>query len=249
MRHLDLFSGIGGFALAARRVWGEQHEIVAFCEIDPFCQKVLQKNFPNNEYIHGDIKTFKCSGYAPVDLLTAGFPCQPFSIAGRRKGAADDRALWYEALRIIKKTRPTWIVAENVTGIVSMELDSVCASLEDAGYTVETYNIPACAVNAPHRRERVWIIANTDRTIQARIAANANGAGLQGQHTGECSGGQSETETGWGNAGAWHEIATRVCGVDARVPRRMDRLRALGNAIVPQVAQEIFRAIQVVETA
>lgn len=153
MKHLDLFSGIGGFALAAK--WAGI-ETVQFVEIDKFCQQVLAKNFPNVP-IHNDIKTFKFDD--EIYLLTGGFPCQPFSCAGKRKGFQDDRYLWPEMLRVIKETNPRWIIAENVPGIIS-HIDTVLDDLEREGYTTETYLIPAVAVGAPHKRERVWIIAN-----------------------------------------------------------------------------------------
>lgn len=175
MRHLDLFSGIGGFALAARNVWGKDHELVAFCEIDKFCQKVLRKNFGEVPIIE-DIKLMWTNPYSrrlmngkkyvkkigTINLLTGGFPCQPFSQAGQRKGNEDERALFPEMLRVIRETKPRWIVAENVNGILSIHdgeyFEEICTSLEDEGYTVQPYIIPASAVDTPHRRDRVWII-------------------------------------------------------------------------------------------
>jgi len=159
MVHLDLFSGITGFALAASWVWGEEHEIHCFVEIDPFCQKVIKKHWPGVP-IHGDIKTYEHNG-TKIDLLTGGFPCQPFSVAGKQRGKADDRALWPEMLRIIKEAKPRWIIGENVTGIVNMELDNYVSDLEAEGYEVQPFIIPACAVDAPHRRDRVWIVGHT----------------------------------------------------------------------------------------
>jgi len=155
---LDLFSGIGGFSLAATVVWDNKLEIVSFVENDVFCQKVLNKHWPNVP-IHDDIKTFKGDCYfETIDLLTGGFPCQPFSIAGKRGGREDDRYLWPEMLRVISEVRPTWVLAENVAGIVNLALDQVCSDLEGEGYEVQSFIIPACAVNAPHRRDRVWIV-------------------------------------------------------------------------------------------
>ena len=159
MVHLDLFSGITGFALAASWVWGEEHEIHCFVEIDPFCQKVIKKHWPGVP-IHGDIKTYEHNG-TKIDLLTGGFPCQPFSVAGKQRGTEDDRALWPEMLRIIKEAKPRWIIGENVTGIVNMELDNYVSDLEAEGYEVQPFIIPACAVDAPHRRDRVWIVGHT----------------------------------------------------------------------------------------
>lgn len=159
MRHLDLFSGIGGFALACRMVGGI--ETVGFVEIEPYAQAVLRKNFPGVP-IHDDVKTFNGDEYGKVDLITGGFPCQPYSVAGKQRGSADDRALWPEMLRVIKNARPAWIVGENVAGIIRMELDRVLSDLENAGYSCRAFIVPAIAVDAHHRRERVWIVAHAN---------------------------------------------------------------------------------------
>jgi len=160
VKHLDLFSGIGGFALAADWVWGAEHEIVSFCEIESFCQKVLKKHWPDVP-IHDDIKTLKGDKYGTIDLITGGFPCQSFSVAGKRRGKNDDRYLWPEMFRIIQEARPRWVIGENVTGIINMALDEVLSDLESEGYEAQTFIIPACSQNAPHRRDRVWIVANS----------------------------------------------------------------------------------------
>ncbi len=160
MNHLDLFSGIGGFSLAARWTWGKDHNVIAFVEQDKYCQKVLNKHWPDVPIID-DIRNYTHDRTQTVDLLTGGFPCQPFSVAGKRKGKEDDRFLWHEMLRIIKESMPTWIIGENVSGIVNMELDTCITELESEGYETQTFIIPACALQAPHRRDRVWIIANT----------------------------------------------------------------------------------------
>lgn len=214
MRHLDLFSGIGGFASAVDTVWHEEENEHIFCDNDRFCQAVLKKHWPEAE-IYGDIRILtnsrcefrrtgcseatqgipcqwcitaeKTQRLGSIDLLTGGFPCQPFSQAGRRQGKDDDRYLWPEMLRVIKEFKPTWIIGENVAGILSMaqqqselgvegETDSgqdsydndsadgiirgILDDIEQAGYSVQTFVIPACAVNAPHRRDRVWIVAH-----------------------------------------------------------------------------------------
>lgn len=156
MKHLDLFSGIGGFALAAR--WANM-ETVAFCEIDQFCQKVLAKNFPSIP-IHNDIKTLNGEDFAGIDIITGGYPCQPFSSAGKRRGNEDPRHLWPEMLRIIRAARPTWVVCENVVGHISNGLDTVLDDFKKEGYKTRQFVIPALAVGAPHRRDRVWIVAN-----------------------------------------------------------------------------------------
>ena len=132
-KHLDLFSGIGGFALAASWVWGEQHEIVSFCEIERYPQMVLKKHWPNIP-IHDDIKTMKGDKYGTIDLVSGGFPCQPYSVSGKQLGKEDDRALWPEMLRVIKEAKPRWVVGENVTGFVNMELDISLSDMEAEGY-------------------------------------------------------------------------------------------------------------------
>ncbi len=156
MNHIDLFSGIGGFALAAH--WaGFQTEV--FCERDEFCQKVLHKHWPAAPIVD-DIFRFDGTRHAGATLLTGGFPCQPYSCAGKKMGNEDDRALWPEMRRVIAEAKPRWVVAENVPGIVDMALDGVLSDLENQGYEVGTMVIPACAVNAPHIRKRVWIVAH-----------------------------------------------------------------------------------------
>lgn len=180
MKHLDLFSGIGGFALAADIVFGNVEH--TFCDNDPFCQEVLKKHWPKAK-IYGDIRTltnrsgeglerstresvqWRSEGFTrDTFILTGGFPCQPFSQAGRRKGTEDDRYLWPEMLRVIREFKPTWVIAENVRGLITqgggVVFEQVCLDLEGEGYDVQPLVIPAVAVNAPHRRDRVWIVAN-----------------------------------------------------------------------------------------
>lgn len=159
LKHLDLFSGIGGFSLAAR--WTGAIETVQFVELDPFCQQVLRKNFGEIP-IHGDIRTFSAKPlYGAVDLVTGGFPCQDLSVAGQRKGFQGDRSsLWFEMLRVIRECQPAWVIVENVTGLLSLGIEICLAGLEAEGYETETFVLPACGVNAPHRRNRVWIVAH-----------------------------------------------------------------------------------------
>lgn len=155
--HVDLFSGIGGFALAAR--WAG-YETVLFCEVDPFCRSVLAKNFPGVP-VHDDVRTLNAGAVArPIDLLTGGFPCQPFSVAGERRGTDDDRHLWPEMARVVDEVRPRWVLGENVAGFVNMALDDCLADLEGLGYEARAIVVPACAVGAWHRRDRVWIVAH-----------------------------------------------------------------------------------------
>jgi len=134
------------------------------CEIDPFCQKILKQHFPNAKQYY-DIKKFNGKKYCgKIDIISGGFPCQPFSVAGKRKGSGDDRHLWPEMLRVIREIKPRFVVGENVGGLITwnegMVFDEVLSDLENEGYEVQAFIIPACAVNAPHRRDRVWIIAN-----------------------------------------------------------------------------------------
>lgn len=157
MNHASLFSGIGGFDLASQWMgWNNIFQV----EKDEWCQGILEKNFPNTKrYL--DIKEFKGEEYhGAIDIISGGFPCQPFSVAGKQKGKKDDRYLWPEMLRVIREVQPTWVLGENVPGIISMALDTVLADLENEGYTVQAFIVPACAVNAIHKRDRVWILAH-----------------------------------------------------------------------------------------
>lgn len=161
MQVLDLFSGIGGFSLGLERAG---MHTVAFCEINTFCQQVLATHWPKIP-IYNDIKLLtkerlKNDGIEKIDLICGGFPCQPFSIAGKKKGRDDNRDLWPEMFRIIKEIRPRWVIGENVANFVNMELQRSCLDLEAEDYEVQSFIIPACAVQAPHRRDRVWIIAH-----------------------------------------------------------------------------------------
>lgn len=309
MRHLDLFSGIGGFALAAEMVWPEAEHI--FCDIEPFSQAVLRKHWPDAK-IYGDIRTLHGNENGAIDLLTGGFPCQPFSSAGKRKGTEDDRHLWPEMLRVIREATPRWIIGENVSGLLTwdggMVLDSVLSDLEGSGYDAWPLVIPAAAVDAPHRRDRVWIIAHsTRRRLEGRdvsirlrrsleTATDTNGIredvsdtqliGRQARELKASGRPASERRTTpdqprrRGSALA-HSDSIDVEGSDAEatqgrqgprrsarlrggtgggpakwpaepsvgrvahgVPSRVDRIKALGNAIVPQVAAQIMRAIK-----
>jgi len=155
--HLDLFSGIGGFALAAK--WNG-YRTVGFCDNEPYAQAVIKKHWPEVP-CHKDIREVRGELYAGVTILTGGFPCQPFSVAGKQRGKDDNRYLWPEMLRVIQEAKPAWIIGENVAGIVNLALDQVCVDLEGQGYEVEPIIVPACAVDAPHRRDRVWIVGNS----------------------------------------------------------------------------------------
>jgi DNA (cytosine-5)-methyltransferase 1 len=310
LSHGSLFSGIGGFDLAAQ--WMGWNNIFQ-CEKDEWCRKVLAKNFPNTKRFE-DIKQFNAKEYnGTIDVISGGFPCQPFSVAGQRKGKDDDRYLWEEMLRVIGEVQPKFVVGENVTGIIGMALDTVLSDLEAQNYTTETYIIPACSKNAWHRRDRVWIVAysnsirrNNEQKENGQPLHNGNrngstkeqSGGKQQRRTGEPGSILSNSESklsnerengndteqgkiqlqtggsnsvsadtngiGWenglhgkeqrGEAGKlgntyteqyrnyWEtepELGRVVDGLSGRV----DRLKGLGNAIVPQVAYEIFRSI------
>ncbi len=167
LRVLDLFSGIGGFSLGLEMTGG--FETVAFCEIEPFAQKVLRKHWPDVP-IYDDVRSLDAARFGTVDCVTGGYPCQPFSLAGKRGGEKDDRHLWPEMHRLVASIRPRWVVAENVVGHIGMGLDQVLSDLEGEGYTCWPVVIPACAVDAPHRRDRVWIIAHTEQGSSGRRA-------------------------------------------------------------------------------
>jgi len=156
LKVLDLFSGIGGFSLGLERTGG--FETVAFCEIDKYAQKVLKKHWPDVP-IYEDIRSFNG---VPADVICGGYPCQPFSLAGKRGGSTDDRHLWPEMYRVIAAVRPRWVIAENVYGHITMGLDNVLSDLKAIEYTCWPFVIPACAVDAKHRRDRVWIVAHTE---------------------------------------------------------------------------------------
>ena len=240
MIHLDLFSGIGGFALAVDEVWpGTEH---IFCEIDRYCQEVLKRRWPGAKiygdirgltanadtggYIHGKSEKQSTKGHnktqrefitgikSPI-LLTGGFPCQPFSQAGKRRGTEDNRYLWPEMLRVIREFKPAWVIAENVGGILTLQggmvFERVCSEMENEGYEVQSFVIPACAVNAPHRRDRVWFVANR------------KGAVIESQRTKTWNRrSRFNDEVEWTKN--WLEVATELCGVDDGLPARLHKL-------------------------
>lgn len=160
MAHVDLCSGVGGFALGFE--WAGLSKPVLFCDIEPWSRKVLAKHWPDVPIVE-DVKELANdpNGLVPdCDILTAGYPCQPWSVAGVRRGEEDDRHIWPEIFTIVQAKRPTWCVFENVSGHISLGLDQVLSDLESKGYAVQPFVVPACAVDAPHRRDRVWIIAS-----------------------------------------------------------------------------------------
>lgn len=247
MKHIGLFAGIGGFELAARWMgWNT----IAWSEWDPFCQKVLSYHFPEAKG-YGDIKQSDFTQYrGQCDILTGGFPCQPYSVAGKRLGKEDDRHLWPEMLRAIREIQPRWIVGENVRGLLSWNdgvvFEEVCSDLESEGYEVQAFIIPAAGVGAPHRRERVWIIANSHSArLQETRTEQQTTRFEQYRELGE--------QRNWENFPA----IPPICGGDDGLPSELDgitfpkwrkeSIKAYGNAIVPQVAYQIFKAIELYE--
>ena len=277
MKVLDLFSGIGGFSLGLE--WAGM-STVAMCEKDPYCRKILAKHWPHLT-IHEDIRNLDGNQYADsIDVVCGGFPCQPFSVAGKQRGSDDDRHLWPEMLRVIQESRPRWVIGENVLGFINMALDDVQADLEREHYTVRKFVLPAVAVDARHRRDRVFVIAYanspsiwdiSERQAQRRDHLQAgrqtftphHGASqslayshdtrIQGsekprsheeigkepndQHLERCSRSSvrlsnTERQTCW-------LPEPRVCRVAHGVPNRVDRIKGLGNAVVPQLIQAI----------
>lgn len=264
LRVLDLFSGIGGFSLGLERTGG--FETVAFCEIEEFPRKVLRKHWPKVP-IYDDVRTLDATGLGTIDCITGGYPCQPFSYAGKRDGAEDDRHLWPEMSRLIATLRPAWVIGENVAGHITLGLDDVLADLDALGYSAQAFVIPACAVNAPHRRDRIWLVAHRDNAGQSTSARagqddwhkSRDHAG-RGRETlarsvserGRCRNGQRQHaiyvdprgETiGARTDGNWWAVEPSVGRVAHGIPNRLDRLKALGNAVVPQIPELIGRAI------
>lgn len=234
MRHGSLFSGIGGFDLAAQWMGWEN---VFQVEIDPFCNNVLKKHFPQTEK-YGDIKKFEGTKYhGAVDVISGGFPCQPFSLAGEQKGRSDERFLWPEMLRVIRECGPEWVVGENVYGIINsdggMVFEDVFNSLDLQGYETLAVIIPACAVGRNHIRERTWFIAHSNKMGRSLCEECLPWRSLSRNWV-------DRTERdGW-------DAEPSLLRMDDGIPKKLDgdRIGHLGNAIVPQVAFEIFKAIQ-----
>lgn len=293
LTHLSLFTGIGGLDLAAEAAG---FETVGQCEWADYPTKVLEKHWPDVPRWR-DIRTltkesfYERTGLRTVDIISGGFPCQPFSFAGRRRGDADDRYLWPEMLRVVSELKPAWVVGENVAGIVNMALERVLSDLEGQGYAVGAYTFPACAVDAPHRRERVAIVANADsvrlqrkrpmweqvskirlgeaqfeRRCDVLSVANhgfrsvrrddnregaaqhvagerrASQPGL-GREADGLSGWLDEVRRGWID-GSWEYGIPRIA---TGIKDRVNRLKCLGNAVVPAQFYPVFRAIAEIE--
>jgi DNA (cytosine-5)-methyltransferase 1 len=271
MRHGSLCSGIGGFDLAAQWCGWEN---VFQCEKDPFCQKVLRYQFPKTK-LYGDIKTTNFKEYkGKIDVVSGGFPCQPFSQIGGRLGSNDDNYLWNYMFKTICEIQPTWCVIENVYGLVTIEggvvFESVLTDLESEGYDVQAFIIPAVALDAPHRRDRLWIIAHcpnarleslrlqrATKTNRTRTIANTSRVGLQ-EGTEERKFFTPNEPTGIPD---WRRFPTQqpfLRGNDGlsewlagiTLPRwNAESIKAYGNAIVPQIAYQIFKTINEVQNA
>ena len=296
LKLLDLFSGLGGFSLGLESTGF--FETIAFVEKDEFCQKVLKKNFKNIP-IEGDIRNVKGDRYK-ADVVTGGFPCQPFSVAGKRKGTDDDRYLWDETIRVVRECKPKWFIGENVEGLVNIQdgmvLRQVQDDLEKEGFQVQCLIIPASGIGAWHQRKRIWIIgcnvsnsigklsdgcssttrnsstefkrvecnqswnwnevwSKTERCSEQdrKDVSDSNGKRSQGhkfqQHLETRK--QSSTNDGkesFKRQQTWWQTQSELCGVPNGVSYELDkdranRVKSLGNSIVPQIARELGKAI------
>ena len=264
MRFVSLFAGIGGFDLGLERAG---MTCVGQVEIDPYCTRVLEKHWPTVPRI-SDIHDFQGNEFGEYDLLCGGYPCQPFSHAGKRGGETDERHLWPEVARIIRATLPRWVLLENVPGHLSLGFDTVLGELAESGYDAEWDCIPASSVGAPHRRDRVWIVAypTSEGRGQHRYRSEAASerqsipfpnrgsrsamAHPEGEHSDvgklrERNRSRSTTEPRNRHTETrrrksdWWASEPNVGRVAHGVPSRVDRLRALGNAVVPQIVEAI----------
>jgi DNA (cytosine-5)-methyltransferase 1 len=276
MRVLDLFSGIGGFSLGLERA-GMQ--TVAFCEIEPYCRAVLRKHWPNVP-CYEDVRNLtadrlRADGIS-IDVICGGFPCQDISTAGKGAGLAGARSgLFYEIARLIGELGPRYVILENVAALLSRGLDQVLGTLASLGYDAEWHCIPASAIGAPHRRDRIWIVAYSNSTqcqgngLSSRIYSQFNGSWIDRSKTkdvanafsfgqsgsGEFGDASHSTSNGKGQAikslnggiGQIWRTEPNVGRVANGVPNRVDRLKALGNAVVPQIPEIIGRAIMEAE--
>jgi DNA (cytosine-5)-methyltransferase 1 len=257
MTHGSLFSGIGGFDLAAYWMGWDN---IFHCEWNPFGQKVLKHHFPNSISYNDITKTDFSIHEGTIDVLSGGFPCQPYSSAGKRLGKEDERHLWPEMLRTIKEIKPTWIVGENVLGIVNwgggLVFDEVQVDMENQGYEVQAYILPACGKNAPHKRQRVFFVAYSNSKRYTRPTSTrvkeVEGRANNNEHR-ECS--RKDKINNWDNWPKQPYVLLRddglPTGLDIKTfpSIRRESIKAAGNAIVPQVAHEIFKTIEKFENS
>jgi len=294
--HASLFSGIGGFDLAAEWMGWDN---LFHCEWNPFGQRVLKHHFPNSISYNDITKTDFTIHEGAVDILTGGFPCQPYSSAGKRLGKEDERHLWPHMLRTIQEVKPRWVVGENVRGLTNwnggLVFNEVQVELENEGYEVQPYLLPAAGVNATHRRDRIWFIAYSNNKMRYRQRSNnsewqnkeqqsynwnelRNNIGSigkeqnvtntkqfrleHGKKRGSINKSERTTQRKRGEfakqfkADGWSRFPTKppICGGNDGIPRELDSItfpkwrnesiKAYGNAIVPQVAHQIFKAIE-----
>ena len=248
LKHGSLFSGIGGFDLAAE--WAGWENIF-HCEWNEFGQKVLKHHFPKSISYADITKTNFSIHKGQVDIISGGFPCQPYSSAGKRLGKEDERHLWPEMLRTIREVKPRWVVGENVLGLVNwndgLVFNEVQVELEAEGYKVQAFILPAAGVNAPHQRYRVWFVAYSDKIgFSTKMENGELGRQFGFAKHNEC------------NKWDTFSIKSAICGKDDGLPTELDSisipkwknesLMAYGNAIVPQVAYQIFKAINEFES-
>lgn len=261
LRLLDLFSGIGGFSLGLER--SGAFKTVAFCEIEPFCRKVLAKHWPEVPCYH-DVRELSAARLAAdgiaVDAICGGFPCQDISVAGKGAGLAGERSgLWREYARLIGELRPNFVIVENVAALLGRGLADVLGDLATLGYDAEWHCIPASAVGAPHRRDRLWVIAHTHangvRELQSerRKQDERRRIGDMGKNVSDTLRSRleryrnSKSRIGTEHAAIgdprWWSSEPSVGRMAYGISNRVDRLRGLGNAVVPQIPELIGRAI------
>jgi DNA (cytosine-5)-methyltransferase 1 len=251
LTHFSLFTGIGGIDLAAE--WAG-FETVGQCEWADYPTKVLEKHWPNVPKWR-DIRSvtaesfYERTGLRTVDLISGGFPCQPFSTAGNRKGENDDRYLWPEMLRVISEFKPTWVIGENVAGIISIALDQVLSDLENINYSTQAFVIPACSRNAFHKRNRVFIVANINSELRETYDNETKVGNKQIKAVPE-EWGKFFIESSGNNTFAFRkEDEPKLCGDDDGVRNRLDedRLKCLGNTVNPYQVYPILQAIADIE--
>ena len=246
MKILDLFSGIGGFSLGLESTG--HFETTAFCEIDKFCKLILNKHWEGKK-IYDDVKAiskkqFEEDGIELPDIITGGFPCQPFSVAGKQQGTSDSRHLWPEMFRIIKDFSPRWVIGENVKGLTNIQdgmvFETVCSDLEGEGYEVRTFNIPAAGVQAPHRRERLWIVAHAKRFNERKSirGSDETQSRIQEEHRQNDSASRESSRTGsvWGTNNGHEDMenSRRTLQQGTELSEKNENETREGNANIDQ---------------
>lgn len=256
MKLLDLFSGIGGFSLGLERAG---FQTVAFCEIDPFCRAVLKKHWPEVP-CYEDIRTLTAERLAAdgiaVDVICGGFPCQDISSAGRKVGIGGERSgLWSHYARLIRELRPRFVIVENVSALLSRGLDVILGDLAGMRYDAEWFRLSASDIGAPHGRRRQWIIAYPNNESQSASPINDEACGMSPHDVAiHAERGFSEVAIYLARIGrigkslAWDgvwpgEDSPLGMGVDDGVPQRLDRLKGLGNSVMPKIPELIGKAI------